>query len=355
MAPLLAGGEGGLSWDYAMRWSQSPGELLTLLIADAYGGATYYWGPKPFTGGPHYTGSIVLVLAILALWRIRSRLTAALGITAGFMILFAFGRHFEVLNRLMFSYFPLFDAFRAPETWLIAVGLILAILAAMGLGYVVRREISEVAEREKYRSIYIISGLTAVVLLFLMGSGNAVLDFQREGELMQVATYVGQSTGRNPSDPQVAATAEDLLNEQVISPRKDALSRDARRSFLFIVIAGISIIAAQRRIFPGWILQIILILLVVIDLGGVAGRYLNSERLSLSKDPAKRIETLDVDQYVLRQEGQFRVLSLERADQTGLARPSFHHESLGGYSAAKLRVYQDFLDNLLFDPTTGNA
>ena len=29
---------GGLAWDYAMEWSQGWGELLTLLIPDAYGG-----------------------------------------------------------------------------------------------------------------------------------------------------------------------------------------------------------------------------------------------------------------------------------------------------------------------------
>ncbi|MCY4158611.1 MAG: YfhO family protein, partial [Bacteroidetes bacterium] len=59
------------------------------------------------------------------------------------------------------------------------------------------------------------------------------------------------------------------------------------------------------------------------------------------------------DEYVLQKDGQFRVLSLERLNQTALSRPSFHHESLGGYSAAKLRVYQDFLDKILFIPNTG--
>ena len=34
------------------------------------------------------------------------------------MSLFALGRHFELLNRLMYEYFPLFKVFRVPETWL---------------------------------------------------------------------------------------------------------------------------------------------------------------------------------------------------------------------------------------------
>lgn len=347
------GGEGGLSWEYAMRWSQSPRELLTLLVADAYGGAMYYWGPKPFTGGPHYTGGIVLALAAIALWRIRSRLATALGIAGCLMLLFSFGRHFEVLNRAMFNYFPLFDAFRAPETWLIIVALILAILAALGLAYIVRREPSIEAQHAKWRSIHIVFGAIGGLLLILMVAGDSFFDFQKEGELQQVIAYVAQSADRDPYDPQVIAAAEQLFSEQVIPPRAEAFAGDVRRSFLFILLAGLMLIAFQHRIVPAWILQMLLALLIVLDLGGVSKRYLNTDNLSVSRYSSQHVETLDVDEYVLQREGRFRVLSLEGIDQTGLARPSFYHESLGGYSAAKLRLYQDFLDNLLFNPNTG--
>ena len=346
-----AGGvAGGLSWDYAMRWSQSPGELLTLLIADAFGGSRHYWGPKPFTGGPHYSGSIVLILSLLALWRIRTHLTTALGIAGGMMILFAFGRHFELLNRMMFNYFPLFDAFRAPETWLIAVALVLAILAGFGLKYTVQRALPGIGERTKWRSIYIVVGLVGIIPLMMVSSGDSIFNFEREGERQQVIAYVAQSAQRNPSDPQVIAASEQILEEQVIAPRKDALQKDARRSLLFIFLAAVVLIGFQRRVIPSWMLQISLVLLVVLDLGGVAGRYLNVDNLSPSRYSADQINALDVDEYILNQEGQFRVLSLERSDQTALSRPSYFHESLGGYSGAKLRIYQDFLDNMLFEP-----
>ena len=348
-----AGGvAGGLSWDYAMRWSQSPGELLTLLIADAFGGSRHYWGPKPFTGGPHYSGSIVLILSLLALWRIRTHLTTALGIAGGMMILFAFGRHFELLNRMMFNYFPLFDAFRAPETWLIAVALVLAILAGFGLKYTVQRALPGIGERTKWRSIYIVVGLVGIIPLMMVSSGDSIFNFEREGERQQVIAYVAQSAQRNPSDPQVIAASEQILEEQVIAPRKDALQKDAGRSLLFIFLAAVVLIGFQRRVIPSWMLQISLVLLVVLDLGGVAGRYINVDNLSPSRYSADQINALDVDEYILNQEGQFRVLSLERTDQTALSRPSYFHESLGGYSGAKLRIYQDFLDNMLFDPNS---
>lgn len=352
---MSSGGEaGGLTWDYAMRWSQSPGELLTLLVADAYGGgsATYYWGTKPFTGGPHYAGSIALLLGILAAWRIRSRLAISLGIAGGLMILFSLGHHFGVLNRAMFNYFPLYDAFRVPETWLIAVVLVLAVLSALGLSYIVRREVSVAAERTKWQAIYIVFGVTGGILILLLTTGGSLFDFQREGERQQVITYVAQSAQRSPTDPQVVAAAERLLSEQLVVPREDAFMADVRRSLLFVVLTSIALVAVRRGKLSNWVFQGLLVLLVVLDLGGVARRYLDTEHLSMSKNPVQRITTYDVDEYVLEQEGQFRVLSLESLDQTGLGRPSFHHESLGGYSAVKLRLYQDFLDNILMDPNT---
>ena len=352
---MSSGGEaGGLTWDYAMRWSQSPGELLTLLVADAYGGgsATYYWGTKPFTGGPHYAGSIALLLGILAAWRIRSRLAISLGIAGGLMILFSLGHHFGVLNRAMFNYFPLYDAFRVPETWLIAVVLVLAVLSALGLSYIVRREVSVAAERTKWQAIYIVFGVTGGILILLLTTGGSLFDFQREGERQQVITYVAQSAQRSPTDPQVVAAAEQLLSEQLVVPREDAFMADVRRSLLFVVLTSIALVAVRRGKLSNWVFQGLLVLLVVLDLGGVARRYLDTEHLSISKNPVQRITTYDVDEYVLEQEGQFRVLSLESLDQTGLGRPSFHHESLGGYSAVKLRLYQDFLDNILMDPNT---
>ena len=329
------------------------GELLTLLVADAYGGGALYWGTKPFTGGPHYTGSIALLLGILAAWRIRSRLAISLGIAGGLMILFSLGHHFGVLNRAMFNYFPLFDAFRVPETWLIAVVLVLAVLSALGLSYVVRREVSVAAERTKWNAIYIIYGVTGgVLILLLLTTGGSLFDFQREGERQQVVTYVAQSAQRSPTDPQVVAAAEQLLSEQLVVPRKNAFMADVKRSLLFVVLTSIALVAVRRGKLSSWVFQGLLVLLVVLDLGGVARRYLNTEHLSISKNPAQRITTFDVDEYILEQEGQFRVLSLESRDQTGLGRPSFHHESLGGYSAVKLRLYQDFLDNILMDPNT---
>ena len=348
------GGAGGLDWDYAMRWSQGPIELLTLLIADAFGGAGgLYWGSKPFTGGPHYVGGVVLLLAGLSIWRLRSRLVVSLGIAAGFMTLFSLGRHFEALNRLMYNHFPLFDAFRVPETWLIAVALVLAVLAAQGLAYLIRREPSPTAEATKTRALYIACGGAIGIVLLLQVASGSLFSFEKPGEFDQVRSIVARQLQRSTEDPQVIQAAEDVYAEQLLTPRRDTFGRDARRTLVVLMLTALALILYRHGKISAWAMQVCLILLVVVDLSMVARRYLTEDRLVRAQDPARLVQTLDVDRYILEQEGHFRVLSLEGSDQTTLARPSFHHESLGGYTGAKLRLYQDFLEHILLDPSTG--
>ena len=174
----MEGTEGGLTWGYAMAWSQGPAELLTLLIAEAFGGDALYWGPKDFTGGPHYVGGIVLLLSILAAWKIRTTTVRALASAAGLMVLFSLGEHFEVLNSAMFRYFPLFDAFRVPETWLIAVALVMAVLAGGGLVYILEHGRQQEGRNGLQR---IAIGCLAGTLLLVLGR-DAMFSFTRAGE-----------------------------------------------------------------------------------------------------------------------------------------------------------------------------
>ena len=353
------GGEGGLDWSYAMGWSQGLGEMITLLIADAYGGSAAYWGGKIFTGGPHYVGGIVLLLAGLAMGCYRRRAVWALAISAVLMMCFALGENFEALNRLMYDAFPLFDAFRVPETWLSIVAFVLAVLAGIGLYAVVRPEPSVEAEQQKTKAVYIAVGVAlGLVLVFYLGKGF-FFDFEREGEFEQALQSIAGQMQRPADDPQVISTTDQLYQEQIVQPRADLFRGDALRTFLFLLLAAGALVAFRMGKLPGWAMQAALVVLVALDLGGVGRRYYNADQLKPTSDPAAQIPLSDFDQFILQQRdaaggsGHFRVLSLERPDWTSNARPSYHYESLGGYSGAKLRLFQDYVEHLFLDPSTG--
>lgn len=351
-------GAAGLAWEYAMAWSQGWGELATLVVAHAYGGSQAYWGPKTFTGGPHYVGGIVLLLALLAVWRRKGNVVLALGIGAVVMTFFALGENLAALNRIMFNYFPLFNAFRVPETWLSAVAFALAVLAGLGVAYAVQREPTPEAERDKTRALYTSWGIVAGLVLVLFLLPGAFFDFERPAEAELVAQQIAQQYNVPLEDPRVTQTARQYVAD-LREQRADMFSDDALRTLLFLLLTGLVFLAYRKEKAPAWAVPGALALFVVVDLWGVGHRYLNEEILVPDTGLEQQIPTYDFDRYLLEQQeaaggaGHFRVLSLEQGSPFQNARPSYFYESLGGYSAARLRLYQDFMDHLFIDETTG--
>lgn len=352
-------GAGGLAWDYAMNWSQGIGELVTLLIPDAYGGGGgTYWGPKIMTAGPHYVGGLVLVLALVALWRVRRNVVYALGIGGLLMTFFALGENLALINRPMFEFFPLFNAFRAPETWLSAVAFVLAVLAAVGAAYLARPAATPEEDRVKTKTAYFAAGAVTAFTLLLLVARGAFFDFEKPGQVEEIAQQVAAQNNVAPDDPRVVQFVNEYVANLVVQ-REDLFTDDALRTLLFLVLGGAVLFAYRRQKLPAWAMQAALALLVVVDLWGVGRRYFNEEVLAPTDHIDQQIPTYAFDRFLLeRQEeaggpGRFRVVSFEQGSPMQVARPSYYFESLGGYSPAKIRLYQDYIDELFFDAARG--
>lgn len=353
------GTQGGMAWDYAMAWSQGPGELLTLLMADAYGGASpTYWGAKTFTGGPHYFGMITVLFLALAFWKVRDRITLALSIGLLALILFALGENLSILNRPMFEFFPLFDAFRVPETWLSVAALLAALMAARGMASLV--SIAESSGPLLQQPVFRLAlGFGGLLLVFNV-MGTTLLSFERPGERAQIEAQIERANpGVSMSDPRVVQFVDEQL-AQVTAERIEAFSADAFRSLFVVLLLGTLVYLLVNRRLPYWVVGFVVVGVLVVDLTGVARRHINTDRLSPVEDASASVRQFGFDTFLVDQrvqeggEGAFRVLSLEFGQHPiSNARPSFFHESLGGYSGAKLRLFQDFLDHLLFAGPAG--
>lgn len=357
-----AGEGGGLPWENAMMWSQGFKEMLTLIVANAFGGGGQtYWGAKPFTAGPHYLGAVIVTLSVFGVFGVARRTTTGLGIAAILMTLFALGSNFSVLNRPMFDYFPLFSSFRVPETWLIAVAFVLAVLAGYGAYYLVRREATPEAEKRKTTFAHTGFGVALVVLAILYVGSGAFLSFEKSGEEQQIRQLAAQEMNVAPNDPAVIAAADGYLVE-VQRERKDMMRSDALRSLLFLALAGLLVVLHRRKKIPAWTVVAGLILLVTFDLWSVGSRYFNEESpaLSRSSDIASAITEYDFDRFIQNEvemaggPGHFRTLPLA-LNAMNDGRSPYFYESTGGYHAAKLALYQDYIDQLLtHDPTSLN-
>jgi len=343
----------GLSWEYAMRWSQGFGELMTLLVSDAYGGADAYWGLKPGTGGPHYVGSIVIVFALLASFAIRNRAVFSLSIAGFLMVLFSLGEYFELLNRPMFNYFPLFSSFRVPETWLSIVAMILAILAAYGMKSAFDH-IRQQGVSFPY-SLRAVAAGVAVLLLVLLAK-DAMFDFERPNEVQLIAQQIAVSNNVPITHPQVMPNAEQFIAD-IREERSGRFGSDALRSLLFLLGAGLALFLYRKQQIPAFVAGLLVASLVTVDLYGVGKRYFAEDRLDVADSADELVQEYGFDTFLVDKKnefggnGHFRALSIIEGDPVTNARPSYHYESLGGYHGAKLRLYQDYLEQILFTPT----
>lgn len=352
-----AGEGGGLDWAYAMNWSQGFGEMLTLLVSGAYGGASpTYWGGKIFTSGPHYVGPIVLFLAGLGIVGVARRSVFAFTIAGVLTALFALGENFSLLNRPAFELLPLFSSFRVPETWLAATAMMLALLAGWGAYYVYRREATPEAVDRKKRHMLIIAGVFTVVLGTLAVAGPSLLPLEKEGEGQQIEAQAAQQ-GIDVRDPQVRRQIGVML-AQARTERAEMLTSDAWRALLFLGLAMALVAARLWEKVPSWVAVGGLAILITADLWGVGRRYFNEDSDSLRRrsDLAQAMPETEADRFVEELvaeaggDGTFRVLPSNPSQN---AYSSAFYESVGGYHGAKLALIQDYFDLILPDDSTG--
>lgn len=342
-------GETGLDQTYAFVWSQGWGELLTLVVPNLYGGGgELYWGPKPVTSGPHYLGVFAALFFLVALFGKKDR-TDRIFIGAGAVgMLFSLGNHFGLLNNLMFAYFPAFDKFRTPEMWLMMTCFAWAVPAARAF------------DRDwSVKSVVTGGGaLLGLALLAWMsvGTGSA---FERDGERTRIQQQIAQSNNVSPEDPRVRQAATQYLST-VKPKREDAAKSDFLRLFILGGIGLGLMTAVVRKSLKKEHAAIAMVLVSGYDLVSVGKRYIPESAFQPrvgDMGEVLRAQTRDIDRWLAdhTQTGEgwsYRVLPLSE-NPFNNAIPSFHYASLGGYSGAKLRSFQDIVDHALFTGPAG--
>lgn len=306
-----------------------------------------YWGNQPGTSGPAYQGAVVVFLAILGFFFASKKYRFWILGASVLTILLAWGHNFAPLTNFFIDVVPLYNKFRAPSSILVVVELLFPLIAIIGLYRFFNDE--KLTEDYKKKILTYVTISVAGLLLILLAFGKGLLGFHTATEKQYLPPY---------------------LLDYLVGERFAMFRTDAILALVYVLIIAVLLWFGMKRKLSQNLILVVIGVISLFDLWSVNSRYLNSgnyvdkafadnpfitessDFLSGKASDNPYIQGLlsqvnvnkTLEDITTNDKTHYRIYN-QTLGTFSETNTSYFKSSIGGYSAAKLRRYDDVINH----------